>query len=355
MRLCFVSTYPPRACGIGTYTESLAESLAADFAAPPVILAEYGALDGERNGVVSRPCYRRDGDYAEDVVRAAAGAHADLVHVQHSPETLGMDERLPRLLGRLREHGIRSVVTLHTVPSRWSGAVERKFGVAQFHRSVGDAADALVVLGSHAMAGELVRQGVPRARIHPIAHGTPASSHADRALRASGCSACRTRVPVFLFFGFDSCPARENVHTVVLAMALLRRRLPAARLVVAGSVQNPNAANRTYLKLLRAAVDTTGLRDRVSLRIGFVPAEDAPLYYAASDVVLLPYAPAVRLCERHRAQRGRRGPHSALLPLAEVRRDRHRDRPAPPRVYAFAARVGTCDGGHSSGRRVARP
>jgi glycosyltransferase involved in cell wall biosynthesis len=287
IRLCFVSTYSPQRCGIATYTAALAEAISRASGETPSVLAEIGAAEGAANGVHSLPVFERRGDYVPALVAAARQTGVRLIHVEHAPDILGIDERLPRLLEQLRAIGVVTVVTLHTVHTPASGALERRFGVKRFHRRLGQTADAIVVHGDRQMADELVRQGVPADKVHVIAHGTTVHVPPGRTesrhrlgLPADG--------PLLLYFGFIHI--QKNVHTILRALARLRRSSPDVHLLIAGSIQNRAWYNRLYWWVCQRLMSRPALLGRVTAREGFVAAEDIPYLYGAADLVLLPYA-----------------------------------------------------------------
>jgi glycosyltransferase involved in cell wall biosynthesis len=287
VRLCFVSTYSPQRCGIATYTAALAGAISRESGERPTVLAEIGAAEGTIDGVRSLPVFERRGDYVPALVAAARQSAARVIHVEHAPDILGVDERLPRLLEHMRAIGAITVVTLHTVHTPASGALERRFGVRRFHRRVGLAADAIVVHGDRQMADELVRQGVPAHKVHVIAHGTTVHVPPDR-------TESRKRLglpvdgPLLLYFGFIHI--QKNLHTILRALARLGRSMPGVHLLIAGSIQNRAWYNRLYWWVCQRLMSRPALAGRVTVREGFVPAEDIPYLYGAADLVLLPYA-----------------------------------------------------------------
>lgn len=287
MRVCLLSTYLPQRCGIATYSAALAQGLAQSGEPPPDIISERGALSGSDGRVRSWPTFERSGEYGPSVLRQVAELGARLVHVQHSPDIFGMDARLLNLLEGLRREGVATAVTLHTVHSLASAAIERRFGVANFHRRLAETADALVVHGGPAMASELQRQGVPSNRIHEIPHGTPHLPAVDRATAREQLGVAPS-AQMLLCFGFIHM--QKNLHTVLLAMKALHRSVPNVLLYVAGSLQNRAWYNRAYLTSLRMLRDRFELTPWVTLREEFVAPDAAAALYAAADVVLLPYA-----------------------------------------------------------------
>ncbi len=285
--IAFLSTFPPQRCGIGSYTSALAAAVGTQGAELPVVISEEGAADGVVKGVRSIPRFARNGDYGAAVVAAVKEIKARVVHVQHAPDILGMDDRLPRLLDALRTAGVASVVTLHTVHTPLSGALERRFRVRHFHRRVGAAADAIVVHGETQMRDELVRQGVSADRVFVIPHGTSTIETADQA-ESRGKLGVPLDGPLLLYFGFIHI--QKNLHVVLRAMATLQGEAANARLLVVGSIQNRAWYNRSYLQWCRRLAAAPALAGRIIIREGFLPTADVPVVYSAADLVLLPYA-----------------------------------------------------------------
>ena len=87
--------------------------------------------------------------------------------------------------------------------------------------------------------------------------------------------------PLFLFFGVLR---RDKGIESLLEAASLLKRLQEFRLVLAGWPMEYTAEQIVGL------VDRWGLRDRAILRLGYVADADVPAYFAAADVLVLPYA-----------------------------------------------------------------
>jgi glycosyltransferase involved in cell wall biosynthesis len=284
--LCIVSTYPPQGCGIGAYTAELARAMAAR-GAPVVVLSERGAAEGTTEGVTSRPTWDRRQDWVAPVLATVEALGAHTVHLQHTPDTLGWDSRVPRLVDGLARHGVATAITLHTVHTLGTGLVEGRVRPGHYHRSLAARASAVVVHGTATQADELVRQGVPAEKVFVIPHGTrvfsPPPAAESRARLGLGITG-----PVLLCFGFIH--VFKNIHTVIRAMARLAPRVPGIRLLVVGSIQNRAWYNRLYLRHCRRLARTLGLEGQVEVREGLVPAERIADFYGAADLVLLPHA-----------------------------------------------------------------
>jgi len=85
-------------------------------------------------------------------------------------------------------------------------------------------------------------------------------------------------VPFGLFVG--TMHRSKNVAVLVDALALARRSLPELKLVLAGNDGDASAEIASH-------VASTGMSDSV-IRVGHVPDEDVPLWYASANVVLYP-------------------------------------------------------------------
>jgi glycosyltransferase involved in cell wall biosynthesis len=284
--LCIVSTYPPQRCGIGTYTAELARAMAAR-GAPVVVLSERGAAEGTAEGVTSRPTWDRRQDWVAPVLANVRALGAHTVHLQHTPDTLGWDDRMLRLVDGLARCGVTTAITLHTVHTFSSGLIEGRVRPAHYHRLLASRASAVVVHGTTTQADALMRQGVPAEKVFVIPHGTKVFSPPPAAESRARLGLAFTG-PVLLCFGFIH--VFKNLHTVIRAFARLGPRVPGVRLVVVGSIQNRAWYNRLYLRYCRRMVRTLGLEGQVEVREGFAPTEQITDLYGAADLVLLPHS-----------------------------------------------------------------
>lgn len=290
MKVCLVSTYPPQKCGIATYTQALAGHLAKRPDLRLTVLSEEGGAHAPDGSVRSLAVFHRSHQWESEILQAVLKEKAQIVHFQHSPDIFGVDRRLPRLCAALGREGIRSVVTLHTVYSRFTGLIERKPLMPEFHRQLAETADRIVVHQMRGMADELEAQGVPPHKIAVVAHGTGVP---DNAAPAPSREVARARFglnpkgPVLLYFGFIH--VQKNLHTPLLALALLRKKMPDLQMLVAGSIQYPTWYNVAYMTGIDQMIQRLGLSDRVVSLRRYIPMEDVAALYAASDLVLLPY------------------------------------------------------------------
>jgi 1,2-diacylglycerol 3-alpha-glucosyltransferase len=130
--LVVVSSYPPRKCGIATFTEEAMEFVRAHLPERPIHIVSH--LDGE--GPHVHPILdQSDPTWPETVSAAIQQLHPYAVHLEHEyglysyrdPLTGKQDnnERFIQLLALLRAAGIPTVVETHTVHGRYTEAEER--------------------------------------------------------------------------------------------------------------------------------------------------------------------------------------------------------------------------------------
>jgi glycosyltransferase involved in cell wall biosynthesis len=203
-----------------------------------------------------------------------AEVHPDVIHVQHPLERCSYVRmvqqlegwRLPLIVTAHSLFGEHDAITIETVMAPNLRAADRVIAVS------GHIADQAFQLGVNVHRVRVIRSGVDIDRFRPR----------DRA------SARRTlgvadATPLVLFVG--NLEPRKQVDVLVQAMVEVRRRIPAAQLVIVGSGESAGVLDQTegLMRLTRnlellAAVHFAG---RV---------EDQQLldYYAAADVFALP-------------------------------------------------------------------
>lgn len=286
MKVGLVSTYPPRQCGIATYTRKLSAALASPQSGlSPAILAEWGG-EAVLPEIPCEPCFGRRDDFGPAIDEAAARLGIEVAHFQHATDIFGVGGRMLSAAERLRRRGVGVIVTMHTVFTRSSGLIERKPFVSSFHRGLGRVVDGIVV-HSEASRRILKAHGVPAELIEMIPHGTDDPQQGDPATgrRILG---VQDDLPVLLFFGFVHM--QKNVHVLLEALTRVVRRVPDVTLAIVGKPGGDAWYNRLYARWLRRRVRRLGLTSKVAIVDRFVDDSEAVDIHAASLAVLLPHA-----------------------------------------------------------------
>ena len=172
MKVAYISTYPPRKCGIGTFNNNLVHAVCGSLRNTSV--EEYAIVVAlEENSTVRE--YPKEvkhvirSNHQKDYIQAARFINfsgADVCVLQHEFGIFGGDQGiyiLP-LINRLR---IPLVVTFHTIlkkPSYLQKAVIREIGAT---------ASKITVMSNLAVNFLQDIYGLPPEKIHMIEHGVP--------------------------------------------------------------------------------------------------------------------------------------------------------------------------------------
>jgi len=280
MKIAYVSTYLPKQCGIATYTDYLIRAIREE--APELqikVVAERGATSIKEERFEVIPCWDRNEDYVEPIIRQVKDM--DVVHIQHEYSIYKFDDRLPTVLQGLG--ATKKVITIHCVrPAQFSerGAVDEDFAAR-----VAQLADQVIV-HLESQRAILVRLGIPPGKIHIIPHGTEISDE------ERGSSRQRLGLPlegrILLMFGFVK--RHKCLHIVLEALGEILERFKDTYLFVAGGLApSPSKKDREYAEFIGKRITELGLEENVIYPNSFFPNEDVPYLFGAADIVLFPY------------------------------------------------------------------
>jgi predicted GH43/DUF377 family glycosyl hydrolase/glycosyltransferase involved in cell wall biosynthesis len=295
MRIAFVSTYPPRRCGIATFTSDLIHAIKQ---ADPTTRARIAAID-ERNSVRaygSEVRWRiRQGSPLP--YRAAAReidrSNADVVCVQHEFGLYGLwkgggwvgdhwiegtyEDHLAPFLDELEKPAL---VTLHTVLPEPSPAIREAV------RAIAETAHGLTVMAETAV--DILRDvyGIAE-RPTVIPHGMPhIEPRGRRRLKAKLGLDHRLIVSTFGLVG-----PGKGLEYVIEAMPAVVARHPDALYLIAGQTHPELLKQRgeEYRNKLTALVEELDLTDHVLFVNQYLEQKDIIEYLLATDVYVTPY------------------------------------------------------------------
>jgi glycosyltransferase involved in cell wall biosynthesis len=280
--IALVGTYPPRRCGIATFTRDLAEALtsAGERVSPvAVALTDPGAhYDyGEEVKYEIRQGVKTDYARAAELVNYS---DVRLVLIQHEYGIFGGEDGAYVLdfLGALQ---VPAIATLHTVLKRPSDS-QRTIIQRMAKRC------ARVVVMSQ-VAADLLRSSydIDSSRIEIVPHGIPDMKPRDQqALKAKFGVAGQ---PMLLTFGLLS--PNKGIETVIRALPAVAADFPTLTYFVVGAT-HPVVARRqgqAYRTTLEREAEQLGVRDRVVFRDQFVSTAELCSYLQAADIFISPY------------------------------------------------------------------
>lgn len=287
LAVALVGSYPPRACGIATFTRDLSDALAqSGHAVSPSIAAITDV--GARYAYPLEVRWRID---QQDPAswRAAACAinnsSVALVSIQHEFGIDGHFTRDGRYVDHLRYFldAVRRpvVTTLHTV------LPGPKPDILEATRYLEERSTALVTMVN--MAGLMLQQeyGIDKRKLHMIPHGVPeigrvSIEQAKQSLRLGG----RT---VLMTFGLLS--SGKGIQHVIQSLPEVVRRHPEVLYLVIGET-HPEVRKQEgeqYRDSLVDLVQRHGLERNVRFVNQYLTQEQLIMYLQATDIYLTPY------------------------------------------------------------------
>jgi glycosyltransferase involved in cell wall biosynthesis len=280
-RVAFLGTYPPRHCGIATFTRDLgAGMLTTDDSVKPLIVAVTD--EGSKYEYPPDVEYEIRQGTKSNYARAAELVNYKAVRwvsLQHEYGIFGGDDGAYILdfLGALR---VPAAVTLHTVldtPSPSQRAIVQKMAKAT-----------VLVVMSQVAADLLARRyELPSSRVEIIPHGIPDMSPRDQEDLKGRFGVAGQRM--LLTFGLLG--PNKGVETVIRALpALVASHSDLVYFVVGAThpavLRQNGEAYRTSLERL---AEQLGVREHVVFRDQYVTTEELCSYLQAADIFVSPY------------------------------------------------------------------
>jgi len=289
LRICLVSgTYPPAHCGVGDYTEMLAEALVDRGADVSVLTSSYlGSQPRSANPQVLPAVKSWGMPEAFKVLRFILKTRPDIIHFQF-PTTQYYAHRLFDLLVpvlRLWPKRSKLVVTLHEPISVRKSFVPGLFRPLRHWLSCRWAHAIIVVDQSYRekFSGVSRRMHQLPCKEIPIASNIPISPMTRSDLQKLREQAGIAKDAVLLsYFGFIQ--PRKGFEQVLDVLALLRNRGVPAELIVVGELSE----NNPYHRELLGRVANEHLERFVKV-LGHVDRFAAADYLAMSDACVLPF------------------------------------------------------------------
>jgi glycosyltransferase involved in cell wall biosynthesis len=279
--VAFVGTYPPRRCGIATFTRDLAAGMSAASARVrplAVAITDEGGQYDYPPEVEYEIRQGTKGDYA----RAAEFVNYKDVRwlcLQHEYGIFGGDDGA-YVLDFLTTLRVPAVVTLHTVldrPSETQRTIVQKI-----------AKSAPLVVMSRVAADLLARRyDVSGARVHVIPHGIPDMAPRNQDVLKAGFGIAGHRM--LLTFGLLG--PNKGIETVIRALPAAIAACPELVYFVVGATHPAvlRQHGEAYRTTLEREAERLGVRDHVVFRDQYVTTDELCRYLQAADMFVSPY------------------------------------------------------------------
>jgi len=285
MKLTYISTYPPRACGLATFNRSLINAinsnLAHDHPAETVIALNAESLDEYEYPKEVKFIIRQQ--VLEDYARAADfinNSDADACILQHEFGIYGGNDGV-FVLSLINQVEKPLISIFHTVLERPS--YQQKAILQTITRK----SDKIVVMGKKAIDMLVSIYGVSRNKISFIEHGAPEiEAPKKNPVKSDVLLSNRTTL---LTFGLLS--RNKGLETVIRALPKIVERHPDVLYVILGAT-HPDIKRKSgeeYRESLVAMAERLNVADNVAFVNCFVTEQDLINYLSATDIYISPY------------------------------------------------------------------
>ncbi len=279
-RIAYLSTYPPRECGVANFTKDLIDAICELDGLKPSVIAI-----NEKNAIYNydrRVKWTIDRDNAKDYVKAAEYVNSSsiqLVVIQHEFGLFGGDygEYLNFFLENVKKPVI---LTLHTVqPNFDQKAIEVLKCLAK--------RCATFVVIAHAAIDMLKQQGIPYTKCVAIPHGCPSIDCTDnKSIKES--LGLKGRL-VASTFGLIS--SGKGIEYAIQALPEVVKKDPRIIYLIIGET-HPEVRKHEgekYRNELIRLVSDLGLEEHVRFTNRFLTKRELIKYLQATDIYLTPY------------------------------------------------------------------
>ena len=282
MKIAFVATYPPRQCGIGTFTQSLSQAMKACSDAENEIIIVAMSDYHEAYTFPTEVKFTIHQEHQTDYLAAADFINqsgAEVCIIEHEFGIYGGQSGV-YILPLLHRLNIPLISTLHTIletPSYTEKAILKQ---------VCKMSDKVVVMSYKAIEFLKDIYDVPPEKIIRIEHGVP-DIHFNK-------EKCRTEFKLNdkkLLFTFGFVGRNKGIETVIKALPKIIEKHPEVVYIVLGKT-HPNVirnAGEEYRNYLQSLVKTLKLSNHVYLLNQFAEEKELFKYLAACDIYITPY------------------------------------------------------------------
>lgn len=263
--LLVLTTYPPRECGIATYTHDLIEAIHAQYA--PNFTIKICALENthETYKYPIKPAFRLLTDqkksYQTLSLALAQNPQIKLVLIQHE---FGLFEAEKEAFGEFIEHINQAVIfVFHTVLPRPNPSLQA--GVISYAKH----AAALIVMTQTSSQILQDDYNIDADKIHIIPHGTHLIAHANKTqLKAQYALKDRIILSTFGFIG-----SNKSIETSLYALPAIIEKYPNVLFLIIGKTHPSTLKNdgEKYRDFLSQIIQEKGLQNHTKWINSFLP------------------------------------------------------------------------------------
>jgi len=285
MKIAVITTYPPRECGIATFTENLIRALPLKTEGKKEDISVLVVALTDKEGAYVYPDivkYSIRESHQKDYLKAAdfINYSADICILQHEFGIFGGNNGvyiLP-LINRLK---IPLMVTFHTILK------DPSFGEKAILTEIGKRADKIVVMSRIAVNFLMEIYQIPRRKITIIQHGFPEFDYVNHEHYKQKFH-LENKI-VLTTFGLLS--RGKGIETVIRALPSVAEKFPNVVYMIIGKTHPGvvKVSGEEYRHFLKRLVQKNKMGKHVVFIDSFLEEPDLCAYLSATDIYITPY------------------------------------------------------------------
>ncbi len=279
--ILFLSSYPPRKCGIATFTQDLSNAFNKKF--NPVVKTEICALNNRIYNYNNNVTYQINTAELENYVLLAKKINSrnniKLINIQHEFGLFG-GEYGDYLIPFLQALEKPVIATFHSVISKPRDNLKRVV------KAIADRCEAIVVMNK--LSQEILERDykIPQYKINYIPHGIPQVAY-EPSKEYKKSLGLEEKI-VFSTFGLIS--KNKGIEYVIRALPKVIQKFPNVIYLVIGET-HPNIKKKEgekYRNFLYREVERLGLENNVRFFNKYMTLEEITRFLQATDIYLSP-------------------------------------------------------------------
>jgi glycosyltransferase involved in cell wall biosynthesis len=285
VRTAIVSTFPPRACGIGTFAADLRRTLvgAGTVEVVDLVAVVHEPSSPQRAGLLATIAQAVRGDYVR-TARMLGQLDVDVVLLQHEYGIFGGRDG-EYVLSFAQELAQPLVVTLHTVLSEPTAHQQ------QVLTELCAEAELVIVMTDTALRLLVESGACPEDKVRVVPHGAPTRITTRSTRERPGVTSRSRGRDVFQLSTFGLISPGKGLETVIEGLPAMIERHPEIVYTIAGRT-HPDIARREgerYRLMLERQVAELGLEEHVEFDDRFLAIDELSNLLAGTDVFVTPY------------------------------------------------------------------
>ena len=286
IKIVCIGNYPPRECGIATFTKDLVDSLTKKRNRNGNDVDLYVIAISNQDQFYNYPDdvqFVIKQDHQRDYLKAAKfinHSDADACIIQHEFGIFGGDDGI-YILPLIRRLKIPLIVTLHTLLKK------PNYNEEAIIKEIGKRAEKIVVMSRKAIDFLVDIYNIPEENIELIYHGTPDYDFSSGKKLIEKLNFKEKKI----LFTFGLINRNKGIETVIEALPKVIERYPNVVYIILGKT-HPNVlrvSGEEYRNELIRLVERNNLKDYVCFYNHFVSNNDLYRYLTAIDIFISPY------------------------------------------------------------------